>query len=385
MVKKASITLADGRELIYFGDHADEEAGYPDLRPLPRIEVSSQVRYDPLLGEWVIVAGHRQDRTFLPPADHCPLDPSTPDRLTEIPAPSYQVVVFENRFPSLVAGGGMGEGVPGGGAGEGVPGGGVGEGSGDDPNGLLATRPGNGRCEVVCFSQDHNASFADLTHDQAALVLAAWIDRSAALAALPGVEQVYCFENRGREIGVTLSHPHGQIYAYPFVTPRTARMLATSGAYQRETGRNLFDDVLAAEVADGSRIVLAGEHWVAFVPHAAHWPYEVHLYPRRRQPDLLGLEPAEMDEFCDVYLDLLRRFDRLFDAPAPYISGWHQAPVGPGRAEFALHLELFTIRRAPGKLKYLAGSESGMDAFTNDIAPESAAATLRELGEGGWA
>jgi UDPglucose--hexose-1-phosphate uridylyltransferase len=374
MVKKSSITLADGRELIYYGDHADEEAGYPDLRPLPRIEVSSQVRHDPLLGEWVIVAGHRQERTFLPPADHCPLDPSTPDRLTEIPAPSYQVVVFENRFPSLAAGGGVGEGVPGDG---------VREGRGDDPGGLLATRPGNGRCEVVCFSQDHNASFADLTHDQAALVLAAWIDRSAALAALPGVEQVYCFENRGREIGVTLSHPHGQIYAYPFVTPRTARMLATSGAYQRDTGRNLFDDVLAAEVADGSRIVLAGEHWVAFVPHAAHWPYEVHLYPRRRQPDLLGLESAEMDEFCDVYLDLLRRFDRLFDTPAPYISGWHQAPAGVARTEFALHLELFTIRRAPGKLKYLAGSESGMDAFTNDIAPESAAATLRDLGVGG--
>ena len=130
MVKKATITLADGRELIYFGDHADEEAGYPDLRPLPRIEVSSQVRYDPLLGEWVIVAGHRQDRTFLPPADHCPLDPSTPDRLTEIPAPSYQVVVFENRFPSLVPGGGMGEGVPGGGVGEAVGGGGSGDAGG---------------------------------------------------------------------------------------------------------------------------------------------------------------------------------------------------------------------------------------------------------------
>jgi UDPglucose--hexose-1-phosphate uridylyltransferase len=365
MAKKAAITLADGRELIYFGDQADEEARYPDLRRLPRVEVSSQVRHDPLLGEWVIVAGHRQDRTFLPSDDHCPLDPSTPDRLTEIPAPSYQVVVFENRFPSLVAGGGAGQGDR------------------EDPDGLLATRPGNGRCEVVCFSENHTASFADLTHDQAALVLAAWIDRSAALAALPGVEQVFCFENRGREIGVTLSHPHGQIYAYPFVTPRTARMLAMSGAYQSDTGRNLFDDVLAAELADGSRVVLAGQHWVAFVPHAAHWPYEVHLYPRRRRADLQGLEPAEMDEFCDVYLDLLRRFDRLFDTPAPYISGWHQAPTGVGRPEFALHLELFTIRRAPGKLKYLAGSESGMGAFTNDIAPEAAAATLRRLGAEG--
>jgi UDPglucose--hexose-1-phosphate uridylyltransferase len=378
MVQKASITLADGRELIYFGDLSDEEASYPDRRPLPAFEVSSQVRRDPLLGEWVIVAGHRQDRTFLPPADHCPLDPSTPDRLTEIPAPSYEVVVFENRFPSLAAGGGVGQsGV--------APGSGAAEGPAEGPDGLLVTRPGNGRCEVVCFSQDHNSSFAYLTHDQAALVLAAWIDRSAALAALPGVEQVYCFENRGREIGVTLSHPHGQIYAYPFVTPRTARMLAMSGAYQRDTGRNLFDDLLAAELADGSRVVLAGEHWVAFVPHAPHWPYEVHLYPRRRMPDLQALGSQEMHEFCDLYLDLLRRFDRLFDAPAPYISGWHQAPAHAGESGFALHLELFTIRRAPDKLKYLAGSESGMGAFINDIAPEAAAATLRRLGEGALA
>jgi UDPglucose--hexose-1-phosphate uridylyltransferase len=364
--KRASIALADGRELIYFGESADWAAGYPDRREIGRVEASSQVRYDPLLGEWVIVASHRQDRTYLPPADHCPLDPSQPGRLTEIPAPDYEVVVFENRFPSLVPG----PAGPGAGQADGA--------AAVAGDGLLPARPGNGRCEVVCFSPDHAASFADLTHDQAALVLAAWTDRSAALAAQPGVEQVYCFENRGPEIGVTLTHPHGQIYAYPFVTPRTSRMLATSAAYRRDTGRNLFDEVLAGELADGSRIVIAGEHWIAFVPHAARWPYEVHLYPRCRRADLQALTAAEQDEFCDVYLDLLRRFDRLFPAPAPYISGWHQAPAGAGREGFALHLELFTIRRAPDKLKYLAGSESGMGAFTNDIAPEAAAATLRE-------
>jgi UDPglucose--hexose-1-phosphate uridylyltransferase len=155
-------------------------------------------------------------------------------------------------------------------------------------------------------------------------------------------------------------------------------MLAMSSTYRLDTGRNLFDAVLAAERSDGSRIVVAGDHWTAFVPHAAHWPYEVHLYPHRRVPDLQGLTGAERDEFCDLYLDLLRGFDRLFDTPAPYVSAWHQAPVRAGRQEFALHLELFTIRRAPGKLKYLAGSESGMGAFANDIAPETAAATLRE-------
>jgi UDPglucose--hexose-1-phosphate uridylyltransferase len=359
-MKTASVTLADGRELIYFGESADWAAGYPDQREIGRVEVSSQVRYDPLLGEWVIIAGHRQDRTYLPPADLCPLDPSRAGRLTEIPAPGYEVAVFENRFPSLVTASARS-------AHEELTG-----------DGLLPIRPGDGRCEVVCFSPDHAASFADLTHDQAALVLAAWTDRSAALAARPGVEQVFCFENRGQEIGVTLTHPHGQIYAYPFVTPRTSRMLATSAAHRRDTGRNLFDDVLAAELVDGSRLVIGREHWIGFVPHAARWPYEVHLYPRRRVPDLQELTGAERDDFCGAYLDLLRRFDRLFGTPAPYISGWHQAPAGADREDFALHLELFTIRRAPGKLKYLAGSESGMGAFTNDITPEAAAATLRE-------
>ena len=126
--------------------------------------------------------------------------------------------------------------------------------------------------------------------------------------------------------------------------------------------------------------MLQGRHWTAFVPSAAHWPYEVHLYPRRRVPDLAALADAARAEFCGLYLDLLRRFDRLFGSPVPYISGWHQAPVRQGRDEFALHLELFTVMRAPCKLKYLAGSESGMGAFANDVVPEAAAGRLRQLG-----
>jgi UDPglucose--hexose-1-phosphate uridylyltransferase len=356
---KRSVTLADGRELIYFGASAAEAARFPDTRPITPVQVSSQARYDPLRDEWVLIAGHRMDRTYLPPEAQCPLCPSAPGRQTEIPAPSYDVAVFQNRFPALAP-------------------------AADRPgcDGLLARVPGNGRCEVVCFSQDHDASFADLTPDQAATVLAAWTDRTVELARMPGMRQVYCFENRGPEIGVTLSHPHGQIYAYPFVTPRTSRMLRAAQAYRDRTGMSLFDEMLSAERADGSRIVIGGTHWTAFVPHAAHWPYEVHLYPHRRVPDLAAINKHEQAEFCELYLDLLRRFDRLFDSPAPYVSGWHQAPSAPGREEMALHLEMFTIRRAPGKLKYLAGSESGMDAFTNDLAPEDAALRLRQLGSG---
>jgi UDPglucose--hexose-1-phosphate uridylyltransferase len=355
-VRQTRVTLADGRDLIYFGDIPARPADYPDRRHLAAASADSQARWDWLLGEWVIAAAHRQDRTFEPAQDQCPLCPSTPANRTEIPAPDYEVVVLENRFPTLHGDAAVAR------------------------DGLLTAVPAGGRCEVVCFSPEHDASFADLSPAHAGTVMSAWIDRSQQLARRPGVEQVYCFENRGAEIGVTLPHPHGQIYAYPYVTPRTDRMLASCASYRRETGRNLFDDLVDAELRAAERVVLSGAHWLAFVPHAARWPFEVHLYPRRRVPDLPSLDAAQRAEFCDLYQDLLRRFDRLFGQPAPYVAAWHQAPVRAGRSGFALHLELFTVRRAPGKLKYLAGSESGMGAFANDIVPETAASRLRELG-----
>ncbi|CAG7637425.1 galactose-1-phosphate uridylyltransferase [Actinacidiphila bryophytorum] len=347
-MKKTTTRLADGRELIYYDAEDTADAVVRDAvdrRPLEPVATHSELRHDRLLGDTVAIASHRQGRTYHPPADECPLCPSREGRLSEIPDTDYEVVVFENRFPSLAG--------------------------------------GAGRCEVVCFTSDHDASFADLTEARARLVLDAWIDRTRELSQLPGVVQVFPFENRGREIGVTLGHPHGQIYGYPFVTPRTALMLRTLAEHRERTGRNLFDDVLADETADGRRIVLAADHWTAFVPHAAHWPYEVHLFPRRRVPDLLALDEDARAEFPRVYLELLRRFDRIFgpdQPPTPYISGWHQAPFGePSRRDFGLHLELFTIRRTSGKLKYLAGSESGMGAFINDVPPEAAALRLREV------
>ncbi|MEU5613830.1 galactose-1-phosphate uridylyltransferase [Streptomyces sparsogenes] len=344
-MKKTATRLADGRELIYYDARDDAVRDAVDPRPLDPISTRSEIRHDRLLGDRVAIASHRQGRTYHPPADECPLCPSREGRHSEVPAADYDVVVFENRFPSL---------------------------AGD-----------SGRCEVVCFTSDHDASFADLTVDQAALVLEAWTDRTAELAQLPSVEQVFCFENRGKEIGVTLGHPHGQIYGYPFTTPRTQLMLRSLAEHRERTGRNLFDDVVADERADGRRVVLEGEHWIAFVPYAAHWPYEVHLYPKRRVPDLRELDEGARTEFPQMYLELLKRFDRIFgpdEPPTPYIAAWHQAPFSlADRGEFALHLELFTIRRTSGKLKFLAGSESGMNVFINDVPPEAAAERLREV------
>ncbi|MEU4423938.1 galactose-1-phosphate uridylyltransferase [Actinoplanes sp. NPDC024001] len=357
---KSVVHLSDGRELIYFDEAPNSgRAGYPDTRELPPPPPASQLRYDPLVDEWVAIAAHRQTRTFLPPSDACPLCPTTDRFASEIPAPSYDVVVFENQFPSF-----SDRIVP-----EEIT----------ELTEMVPVRPGLGRCEVVCFTSDHNSAFGSLPASRVRTVVEALADRTAELSGLPGVAQVFPFENRGVEIGVTLHHPHGQIYAYPTVPPRTAAMLRAAARHAERTGgRNLYADVLAAEQAAKVRVVAANEHWTAYVPAAARWPFEVQLAPHRQVPDLPALTDAERDAFGPLYLDVLRRFDALFGKPMPYISAWHQAVVGEGRELGYLHLQLFSIRRAADKLKYLAGSESAMGAFVNDIVPENAAQLLRD-------
>jgi UDPglucose--hexose-1-phosphate uridylyltransferase len=355
-MRRTNVPLADGRELIHFDDDSSPVRDVTDKRDLEPRGDAPDLRHDPLLDEWVSVAAQRLGRTFLPSPDDCPLCPSRPGYLTEVPSEDYDVVVFENRFPSFV-------GAP----------------TESTVDGLFEHHPAWGRCEVVCFTPEHEASFADLDHARARLVIEAWADRTAELSATAGVEQVFVFENRGEAIGVTMRHPHGQIYAYPFLTPTTRAQLDSASRHLAATGRNLYEDIVAAELADGSRVVLQSEHWVAFVPFAARWPVEVHLYPRRRVPDLAALTDTEREDLADVYLDLLRRGDAFFGIPLPYIAAWHQAPVHDRRDLGALHLELFSVQRSADKLKYLAGSESAMGSFINDREPEAIAERLREV------
>jgi UDPglucose--hexose-1-phosphate uridylyltransferase len=286
------------------------------------------------------------------------LDPSSPGRPTEIPESSYDVVVFENRFPSFALSvPDTTDTVPG------MP--------------MVPMAPGRGRCEVVCFTADHDSSFGQLSPARVRTVMDVWADRTTALGELPGVAQVFPFENRGEEIGVTLHHPHGQIYGYPFITPKTELMLAAAKDYQSEHGRPVMADVLAAERSVGTRVLASGEHWTAFVPAAARWPVEVHMVPHRQVPDLPALSDDERDEFAELYLRVLHMMDALYDRPLPYIAAWHQAPVRTGRDLSWLHLEVFSVLRTKDKLKYLAGSESGMAVWVNDVTPEQVADRLR--------
>ncbi|GAB3194374.1 galactose-1-phosphate uridylyltransferase [Nesterenkonia suensis] len=366
-MNRTHATLADGRE-VFFYDDAPRSRTVHDRRDITRPGGGSELRWDAYLGEWVTVAAARQHRTHKPATDDCPLCPSTAERATEIPQEDYDVVVFENRFPSLAGG----PALPGDFAGQAIA-------AGED---LTALRhPGAGRCEVVCFTPEHTTSLAQLDARRLRTVVDAWADRTAAMLDRPEVDQVYCFENRGEEIGVTLHHPHGQIYGYPFTTPRTARMLEQARATREATGEDLFARILAAEQASGERIIASSAHWTAFVPAWARWPVEIHLMPHRGVRTLPELTDAERDDFAALYLDVLQRGDRIFGAPLPYISGWHQAPASAEGTDFRLHLQLFSIRRAENKLKYLAGSESGVGVFINDIPPEQMAQRLREAGE----
>jgi UDPglucose--hexose-1-phosphate uridylyltransferase len=372
-VRRTTSRLADDREIIYFDDTEPYLSGaqtreLTDKRDLGPAARAGQMRRDPLSGAWIAMATHRLERTYLPPADECPLCPTgRGTEPSEVPAADYDVVVFENRFPSYSTR--NGDGAAG----------------ADGTDGIWAHAPATGRCEVVCFTSDHNATFADLDPSRVRTVIEAWADRTVALGAMPEVAQVFPFENRGKEIGVTLQHPHGQIYGYPLVTPRTATMLSRAAEHRDRTGRLLLRDVLDAERADGSRVVLDGEHWTAYVPYAARWPVEVHLAPHRDVPDLPALDEDEREELSHIYLDLLRRLDRYYvdddggPVRLPYIAGWHQAPAREGRDLSRLHLQLTSVLRAPGKLKYLAGSESGMGAWVNDTTPERIAARLRAV------
>jgi UDPglucose--hexose-1-phosphate uridylyltransferase len=359
-IAKHVARLSDGRDIVYFDD-ADTRLP-PDRKadtrpPEPRPSVP-ELRLDPLTGEWISIATARQDRAFLPPADLDPLAPSEPGRLTEIPD-MFDVAVFENKSPSF------GPGLPSPGS---LPGG---DGGGDGIA-LGRFRPGFGRCEVVVFGPERTGSWADLSPSRARTIVEAWADRTAFLSGLPGVEQVYVFENRGREIGVTLHHPHGQIYAFPYVPPKTSRLLASIKDY----GHELMADILAFE-QKSDRVLIRGEHFTVFVPFAARWPVEVHMLAHRAVPDLAAATGPERDEIARLYRRIARAIDLLYDTPTGYIAAWHQAPVRTGREDVRLMLQFTSPRRAADKLKYLAGSETGMGAFIGDIAPEAVAERFR--------
>ena len=360
MSRKTRAKLFDGRDLFYFDDEGTSlttDRKRDEREPAER-PATAEMRLDSLTGDWISIAAHRHGRAFLPPAHMCPLCPTTADNLSEIPD-QFDVAVFENKNPSF--GPKMAD---------------VDDAEFAIEPGLTlgATRTSFGRCEVVVFSSEHLGSLGGQSVARIRTVIDAWADRTEHLQSLPGIRQVFPFENRGQEIGVTLHHPHGQIYSYPYVTPRTRKLLDSIA----EFGADLFQKTLEFEQA-GERVLIRGEHFTAYVPFAARWPIEIHLLPHRHVQHLAQLTESERDELAVTYKRLLQALDAIYDSPTPYISAWHQAPLVAGGENVRLQLQITSPRRAADKLKFLAGSESAMGAFIADFPPEKTAAQLREV------
>ena len=289
----------------------------------------SQLRWHPLLEQWVVVTAHRQDRPQMP-EDWCPFCPGS-GRVPD----SYDVHLYPNDFPSFSFE------------------------NGDAP----------GACDVVLYSPEHNLLPSELSVGQWERIVGLWTRRTVELTSDTRVKHVAIFENTGEAVGVTMPHPHGQIYAFPFVPPRVERELKSVAAFREREGRCLYCKVLEDEHRDGRRLIAENGHFVAFVPYFARFPYEAVIYTRRHVPSLPDLTPAERPDLAAIIRRIRQKYDALFGFPMPLMMVLHQTEH--------FYIEFLPLQRSAKKLKYLATVESALGTFLEDVIPEEAAEALR--------
>lgn len=326
-------------------------------------------RWHPLREEWVIVAAHRQNRPWSGetvehseeerPAyvEDCYLCPGNPRVSGWRNAHYTSTYVFDNDMPCA---------------------------SPDAPKelekpaGIYRNMPAEGLARVVCYSPHHSLTLAELEPPEVEELLAVWQEQYRELGARPEVRHVLIFENKGEAVGVSNPHPHCQIYATNFVFKYIETEARVSQRHLEETGRVLFQDILAAEREDDRRIIYENDTAIAFVPYFARYAYEVYVAPKRTHPSVASLSDAERRDFADVLRRTLIKFDNLWRLPFPYVMPLHQAPTDGGDySGFHFHIEFHPPLRRPNLLKYLAGPEIGGGNFLSDTSPEEKAAELR--------
>jgi UDPglucose--hexose-1-phosphate uridylyltransferase len=347
----------DGRVLSLYSRTAIHVGAVEGAVEASSLHPNPELRWHPLRGEWVAYAAHRQQRTFLPPPQHDPLRPSSdPTSPTELPAGDYEIAVFDNLFPSMCE-----------------------DAAAPAPQ-IVEVGVARGRCEVVVFTQEADGSLSRLPLGHIELLIEVWARRTQVLRTHPHIRYVLAFENRGAEVGVTLHHPHGQIYAYPFVPPVPLRMQMQELAHFAAHGRSLLETLIEAETNAAKRIIHPGEHAVAFVPAWARYPYEVWIAPRAAVPDFASLSSLQRADLARAIKLTLSKYDRLWGFPMPYIMAWYQAPFdGTPPGAYHLHAECWPAFRMKGRLKYLAGTEVAAGTFVNDTYPEEKARELQAV------
>lgn len=349
------LTKPDGREMtLYSSRPIRSHAAAPSPTSEP-IQANPHLRWHPLRGEWIAYAAFRQHRPFLPPPQYNPLAVTSDlDHPTELPAGDYEVAVFDNRFPSLALD------------------------ARDPPSVSTQTAPATGKCEVVVFTQDPTASLHSLSAARIGLLMQVWADRTTRAARTGAIRYVLPFENRGAEVGVTLHHPHGQIYAYPFVPPVPRQMLEREAVHWAEHKENLLCAMAMRELADGRRVIYRNAYAVAFVPACARYPYEVWVMPLAHVPDFAALDEAQRHGLALAVKAVLLKYEGLWERPFPYLMAWYQQPTdGQPHPETQLHAQFYPPYRTRERLKYLAGTEIGAGMFAMDVLPEEKAKELQ--------
>jgi UDPglucose--hexose-1-phosphate uridylyltransferase len=314
------------------------------------IEIVSELRWHPLLREWVAVSAHRQDRPQMP-KDWCPFDPGS-GRVPD----NYDVLIYPNDFPAFSM-----DAAP----------------FSPEP-GLYAKTGARGVCDVVIYHPEHGLAPSQLSAEHWRKVIDVWARRHRELAGLADIEYVYIFENTGVAIGVTMPHPHGQIYAFPFVPPMVQRELDGAADYFREHGECIYCRILREETADGSRLVTENPDFVAFVPFFARWPGEMQVCARRHFGGITELSDTEGTRLAAIIKRVRMKYDNLWGFPMPLMMLVRQSPVKGEHRYFHFHIDFYPIQRSATKLKYLAGVESGAGTFLNDTVAEEKARELRE-------
>lgn len=313
----------------------------------------SELRWHPLLDEWVVTATHRQERPNLP-KDVCPFCPGS-----KLVPDSYDMYIYPNDFPTFQTPPPV---------------------SSIRPTELYRVEPAVGVSDVVLYTSDHNRQLAELDVAHIRRLVNLWVNRYRELGRREEIKYIFIFENKGDVIGVTIRHPHGQIYGFPFIPPKVQDELEAARRHFESHERCLLCDILREEQRDGRRIIDENASFVAFVPFFARFPYEVHVLPRRHFGSFFDIAPKEMGDLAIILKTVTMKYDGLFGFSFPYMMVMHQSPTNTSEYPYYhYHIEFYPPHRGKDKIKYLAGCESGGGTFINDTAAEEKAAELRNV------
>ncbi|MDA9748816.1 galactose-1-phosphate uridylyltransferase [Pelagibacteraceae bacterium] len=344
-IYKRKFIKNDNRELLLFGynEHKEDPGEQLDIND----NLKPHMRWNPLRQEWVTYSASRKNRTSFPPSEYCPLCPGKNLNFpTEIPFKDFEIAVFQNRWSSFIS-------------------------TAENINfDNIFTKPSKGQCEVIVYSSQHNGSIAEIHQDKVELLINVWINRYEELYKNKDVKYIMPFENRGEECGVTLHHPHGQIYAYPFVPPVIEKELI---AFEKENFLKVILDQFEEKY-----FVYKNDHFIALVPPFARYAYEVWIIPKRQVPGPWKFNSDEIKSLSIAIQKVVGGYDTFLNRRCPYVMGLHASPKLIDD-KFHFHIEFYPPLRYGDKPKILAGSESLAGVFIMDVLPENSALELRKF------